>query len=126
MAWFTGNEPEIRKALAEGMATERHLLARPETPKVGLSEKEFMDQVIELAKGQGWLHYHPFDSRKSVAGWPDLFFVRRDRYFWAELKSHGGRLTAAQEVWIERLREAGATVYLWRPEDWPQIMEVLK
>ena len=34
-----------------------------------------------------------------------------------ELKSTIGRLSEFQEKWIDTLKKAGATVYVWRPLD---------
>jgi hypothetical protein len=35
-----------------------------------LSEKQFIRQVIDLARLQGFLVYHTFDSRRSAVGFP--------------------------------------------------------
>lgn len=70
-----------------------------------LSEKLFQRQVLELAKIMGWRVYHPFLSKWSERGFPDLTMVRaRDRrLLFAELKAEAGRLTPAQVEWQELL-----------------------
>lgn len=84
-----------------------------------MTERELQDAIIELARIRGWLVYHPFDSRKSEPGFPDLTMVRGDRLVFAELKSAKGRVSPAQRVWLERLEQTPAEVHVWYPHDWP-------
>jgi hypothetical protein len=95
--------------------------------KPPVSEREFMSQVVQLAKHCGWRVYHTHDSRRSEAGFPDLVLVRRStcECVHAELKSDRGKPTAEQAAWLADLRLAGLRVYLWRPADWPEIERVL-
>jgi hypothetical protein len=65
-----------------------------------------------LAGAVGADGYHP-----AVARFPRL--IR------AALKAAGGRLQPDQRVWLEALRETAAETYLWTPDDWPMIEEVL-
>lgn len=51
-----------------------------------LSEKRFLQQVIDYARATGWLASHSFDSRHSESGLPDLTMVRAPRLVYAELK----------------------------------------
>lgn len=88
------------------------------------SEEEFQARVIELAKSLGWKHYHTRDSRKSVAGYPDLT-LWRDRVIFVELKAANGTVSAAQSTVHEDMLAAGAELYVWRPADWSTIVEVL-
>lgn len=91
----------------------------------GWSEDEFQEELLKKAKLLGWSHYHTRDSRKSVAGFPDLT-LWRDRVIFAELKDEDGRPSAAQLTVMEGLKAAGAEVYLWKPHQWSEIMEILK
>src|SRR2546428_10146595 len=84
-------------------------------------ERDFLQQVKDLAGFSGWLAYHTLDSRGSEAGFPDLVLVRRGRVVFAELKSEDGKLSQVQARWLLGLAIAGAEVHLWRPSDWPQI-----
>ena len=83
------------------------------------TEKDFQIQVLDLAKLYGWLCYHTYDSRRSVAGFPDLVLVHPERgLVFAELKSEKGRMTAAQREWVVAIKTAGGEVHVWCPCDW--------
>ena len=87
-----------------------------------MSEKEFQDAVVEFARWTGWLVFHDNDSRRNVAGFPDLVLVHPVRgVLFCELKTDTGRVTAAQQRWLDTLTAAGAEAYVWRPDDWPLI-----
>lgn len=91
-----------------------------------VSEKEFMGAVVALAKRNGWLIYHAFDSRKSEAGFPDLLMIRGPRLIVAELKVGDNRPTAPQANWLDAFQAVpGVQAYLWKPENWAEILEVL-
>jgi len=81
-----------------------------------LSEKAWQDQVIQLAQMYGWRVYHPFDSRRSVPGYPDLTLVNKTLVM-AELKTDRGRLSPEQREWLEALDAAGVETHVWRPRD---------
>lgn len=91
-----------------------------------LSEKEFQAQVVELARLLGWIVYHPFLSKWSERGWPDLTLIRPPRLVFAELKRDGAKTTPAQDRFLALLGECGQEVYLWRPVDWDQLQETLR
>jgi len=62
--------------------------------------------------------FHPFDSRRSTPGWPDIVLVRPPSVIFAELKTATGRLTPAQRTWLDALDGCpGVEAYLWRPSD---------
>lgn len=90
-----------------------------------MSEKQFQQQVVDMARALGWMAYHTHDSRRSEPGFPDLVLVR-ERIIYAELKSETGKPTLEQLSWMEALKVAGAEVYLWRPSDACEIEETLK
>lgn len=92
-----------------------------------MTEKEFQQQVIDFAKLNGWLVYFTWSSKHSPAGFPDLVMVHPDKYkvVFVELKVGKNKLTASQEDWIDALCDAGEYVYVWYPEDWPQIEQIL-
>jgi hypothetical protein len=82
-----------------------------------MTEAQLQAAIVELC---GWLrlrYYHPYDSRRSVPGFPDLTITGRQVLF-RELKSPSGRLTAEQAAWKRSLLAAGADWGLWRPSDW--------
>lgn len=87
-------------------------------PSLGMPEKALQEAVLGLADLLGYAAYHTFDSRRSSPGFPDVVLAGRDRIIFAELKSHTGRITKAQERWLRLLADSGGEVYLWRPRDW--------
>jgi len=101
-----------------------------------MTEKQLMQNVIDLARMLGCLTFHTYDSRRSEPGFPDLVIVGKrrvkgesPRVIFAELKSQTGRLSHAQRLWIEALNQCRqAEVYVWRPSDWStgEIEQVLK
>ena len=93
-----------------------------------LSEQDFMQQIIDLAHLYHWLVYHTHDSRRSAPGYPDLAFCHpvHHQYFLAELKSATGRLSPAQQSWIDALQRAGIEVHVWRPSDFNAIVARLE
>jgi hypothetical protein len=71
------------------------------------------------------LAYHTPDSRHSEPGFPDIVATHPERgTFFAELKTAKGRVSEAQQRWMETLRASGQRVYLWKPDDWPEIERV--
>jgi len=95
--------------------------------RVTITEKEFLAQVVELARLCGWLVYHPWLSVRSAAGFPDLVCVRLSRVLFVELKSERGTVTLAQQEWIDALSLTGkAEVWIWRPSDWNVVVEALR
>lgn len=89
-----------------------------------MTEREFQDKVLKYAQYLGLLCYHTHDSRRSQAGFPDLVIVGK-RTIFAELKSERGKLSNPQREWLLRLRDSGQEVYVWRPDDWPTVQDVL-
>ena len=92
-----------------------------------INEREFQQQVIDLAHIFHWRVYHTWMSIHSAGGFPDLTLARGNRLIFAEIKSEKGRLTLAQAEWLEILKATGkCEVYVWMPSDWPEITEILK
>ena len=91
-----------------------------------LSEKDFMESIVQLARNTGWMVYHTYDSRRSTAGFPDLVMTKHKRLVIAEIKTETGKTSPAQDKWLETLRTArGVKVKLWRPSAWPEIERTL-
>ncbi len=91
-----------------------------------ITEKAFMQQVIDLAHLHHWKVYHPFDSRRSCPGFPDLVLCHPTRGFlMAELKTERGRLSPAQMEWMMALANAGIECHMWRPGDFDAIVQRL-
>lgn len=88
------------------------------------SEGEFQRWVERLAALRGWVSFHDRDSRRNIAGLPDLILIR-ERVVWMELKSSRGKLRPEQEAFIAALRAAGQEVYVMFPSDIDKIEGVL-
>lgn len=92
-----------------------------------MREDQLQALVLEAAKSLGVLAYHPFDSRRSTPGFPDLVLVGGASIAYRELKSSIGRLTPEQCYWLDALRAVGSDAGIWRPADWPdQILSELR
>lgn len=61
--------------------------------------------------------YHPHNSRRDSAGFPDLVAAGQGGVIFRELKSAGGDTTAEQDLWGWTLTRAGADWGIWRPAD---------
>lgn len=103
-------------------------------PKI--SEQEFFTQILDLAHIFHWrvAHFRPagtiYGWRTAVAGdgagFPDCVLARPPRLVVAELKSDKGKVTPEQEVWLDLLAGCpGVEVYLWRPDDFEDISDIL-
>lgn len=90
-----------------------------------ISEKDFQQAVVDLARLNGWMVHKVYDSRRSPEGWPDLFLVRDGKAYAWELKRHGAVPTRAQGEWILALRDAGVKAGVLWPSDWPTIERLL-
>lgn len=101
-----------------------------------MSENDFLDTVVHLAKLRGWLVYHarPAQVRPGVwrtpytgdRGFPDLVLVHQTHgIIFAELKTQTGRLSVHQRAWLDTLQKAGREAYCWRPDQLPLIAQRL-
>lgn len=98
---------------------------RTAAPK--MTEAHWQQRVIDLARLRGWLWFHPYNSRRSTPGWPDLVLLRDARLIFAELKTETGRVTREQQRWLDALGHVPfVEVELWRPRDWDRVMESLR
>jgi hypothetical protein len=98
-------------------------------------EDEFMSSVVDLAHVFRWMVHHgrPAWTEKGwrtpiqgEPGFPDLVLVRWPRVIFAELKSKQGKMSDAQAEWIAELKKCPAVeIYLWRPDDWEEIKNIL-
>jgi hypothetical protein len=93
-----------------------------------ISEKEFMQQVIDFARLTGHYCYHTLDSRGSEPGMTDLVILKitLERPLFVETKTEHGELTPHQQM-VRDILEAmpGADYRLWRPSSWPEIERTL-
>jgi hypothetical protein len=102
-----------------------------------LLEKDFTDNVVQLAKTLGWrvAHFRPAQTKhgwrtamQGDKGFPDLVLAKDGRVIFAELKSDTGKLGKDQSEWLDELGRDMATeveVYVWRPANLDWIGKVL-
>lgn len=86
------------------------------------SERLFQDDVVRIAKMNGWqiMHVVPHQVRPGVwrsdaPGFPDLVLAHHKRgIIFAELKTERGKMSDEQKQWAVALAPHGE-YYLWRP-----------
>lgn len=97
-----------------------------------LSEAQFTETVIELAKFHGWMvsHFRPAWTERGWRtalqghpGFPDLTLARNGVVLIVELKTVKGKTTKQQQRWGEAI---GSQYRLWRPTDLDAIKEELR
>ena len=99
---------------------------RSEDGRIPISERQFQNQVLQLARLYGWLAYHTWSSIHSAAGFPDLVLVRPPRLLFLELKSAKGKLSPTQLQWGSALSACpGAWYGVFRPDDLERIADLL-
>jgi hypothetical protein len=111
-------------------------MSRPAQPLLAaITERELQATVVEAALMSGlWLPpYHPYDSRRSASGWPDLTLVGHPRrrlrglIVFLEFKNERRKPTVEQELYLEGLRAcASVTCELVRPRDLDRILELVR
>ena len=92
-----------------------------------VTEAQFLAQVIQVARLFHWRAYHPALSKWSERGWPDLALCRPPRLLLVELKTERGKITPQQQEWLDDLaRCPGVESFVWRPQDFEAIVEILR
>lgn len=86
-----------------------------------MSEAQFQQRILDYCQLRGLLVFHDNDSRRNVAGFPDLVIVGSHGAIFAELKTDTGKLRPEQETWLVALHRAGLTAVVWRPSQWDLI-----
>ena len=110
------------------------------TPNL-LSERDFKNSIVTLARDLGWLVHHDLPSQRANGSWatatqgdsgfPDLVLVhpgdgaRKPMVVFAELKTQRGKTTEGQEQWLTALRANGQLAFIWRPAQMQEICELL-
>ena len=52
--------------------------------------------------------------------------VKEERLIFAELKKEVGRTTPEQDSWLAALKVTGAEVYIWRPSQLQEVVQILQ
>lgn len=114
----------------------------------GMSEKDFTNTVIAMAKTFHWLVHHQRPGRMADGRWrssiqghkgfPDLVLAKDGIVIFAELKSETGRLRPEQKLWLKHLDAENwckptthnlgwaPEVCVWRPSDLDRIEDILR
>ena len=103
--------------------------------KPALSELEWQMKVVQYAHDHHWYWLHIPRSRVGrvwltradgtlAKGWFDLLLIRGNEVIGAELKTAKGKLRPDQITVHEHCHWA-LKVYVWRPEDWDEVQDVL-
>lgn len=98
----------------------------PRTLAATMNEKEWQELVLHFARLHDWWCFHPYDSKKSAPGWPDLVMIRPPEFVVVELKTDKGTVTDSQRQVLAALEECGIEAHLWRPSDEAEVFERLK
>lgn len=95
---------------------------------ISVTEKQWSMMFEHLFKALGYVGYHTYDSRRSEPGYPDWHIVHpaKRRSIFVELKAEQGRISSAQQWWLDTLRDCGCEAYIWRPSDFAEAERVLK
>lgn len=110
--------------------------ARLPTPLVrDMTEAEFQDNVVRLAKAHGWLVCHVYPGRTATGkvrtnttykGFPDLTLLKRGRLVFLELKAVDGTASPEQRRWIALSQHVpGVEAYIVDPRDWPAVHRLI-
>jgi len=102
---------------------------------VKISEEEFQNQIIQLARLNHWriAHFRPAMTSQGWRtpmqgdkGFPDLVLAKKGRIIFAELKSNSGKLSEEQRLWMRELDYDPNEYYIWCPFDLDEIIKVLE
>jgi hypothetical protein len=118
------------------MVIHPHGLVAIMPPMGDASEKLFQQQVVDMARMQQWLVFHPNKSSPRAGVWktdgngfPDLVLTSTATpsrgIIFVELKTNTGRLSEHQILYGRSLINAGAEYHVWRPKDLQQIAKRL-
>jgi hypothetical protein len=102
-------------------------------PAPGLTEAQWQQQVVGIAKQYRWTCFHPVRNQPTARGhkqqtepgWPDLVLLGHSRALFVELKAEKGRVRPEQTRTLELLTAAGCETALWRPSDLPTVLDAL-
>jgi hypothetical protein len=94
-----------------------------------MKESTLLNNVLKAAKINGFMtaHFRPGLTQRGRwvtavsgdgVGWPDVVLVRPPRMLFVECKTHTGRLSPSQVVWMDLLADVpGVETYVVRPAD---------
>ncbi|KKL75268.1 hypothetical protein LCGC14_2056560 [marine sediment metagenome] len=91
-----------------------------------MTEKKLSQNIVNEARDLGWLVNRPWLSIYSPKGYPDLTMVRGGKILFWELKTAKGKVSAAQQEWLDALALVpGVDVRVVRPDDLEEAYRIL-
>jgi hypothetical protein len=93
-----------------------------------MTEAEWSRQFKGLFEMLGFRGYHTWMSKFSEKGFPDwtLCSAIQKRIIFVELKSEIGKVSPAQDFWLDLLKSCDCEAYVWRPSDFDRAAEILR
>ncbi len=100
-----------------------------------MNEEEFKGRITGMCDWYRlqWCHFRPARTEKGWRtplegrkGFPDLVISGPGGCIFRELKSEKGKVAPEQQTWIDMLTNAGEDAKVWRPSDWPEVVDTLK
>ena len=89
----------------------------------------FQSEIVKQARRLGWKPQYFWHNIHSPKGWLDLVLARPEssRLIFAELKMPKDYVSKEQQEWIDVWKQyKWVEVYVWRPDDWDEILKILK
>ena len=87
------------------------------------SEKDVEKYLVKQVKK---LNAYTVKVPATTTGFPDRIVIGQNTTLYIEVKGKGGRLSTAQKIWIDRLRELGHTaLVVWCYEDVDNALSLL-
>lgn len=83
-----------------------------------MSEAELEAEIAKACKQLGLRYYHTHRSQHSPSGFPDDVIVGPHGMVYRENKRQTGKVSTAQQEWLDDLAAQGCDVGVWRPLDW--------
>lgn len=83
-----------------------------------MTERELQRAITDLCDWLNLAWYHTHDSRRSVAGFPDLVIAGPGGILYREIKSIGGRVSDGQKKWLNTLNASGGDARIWYLANW--------
>jgi hypothetical protein len=91
-----------------------------------MTESELQAAIMRAARQLGYIVYHTKYSIGSAPGYPDAAICGKGRYWLFEFKGPKGRVSEAQQAWIDELQAAGIDARIVWPDDYDGVIRELQ